>query len=64
MTTPSSAQTYRMSATVLDAPDATALDAATARAVELAATVAEYQPLDDGRVQLGPAGHPFCLFVG
>jgi len=40
------------------------LDLASAHAVELGATVAEYQPQDDVRVHLDPAGHPFCLFVG
>ena len=39
------------------------LDAAVARAVECGATVAAYQPQDDVRVLLDPAGHPFCLFV-
>lgn len=45
------------------------LDIATedlAEAVEWAraagATVAEWQPQDDVRVMLDPAGHPFCLF--
>ena len=40
------------------------LEAASARAVELGATVAEFQPQDDVRVHLDPAGHPFCLWVG
>lgn len=40
------------------------LEAASAHAVELGATVAEYQPQDDVRVHLDPAGHPFCLYVG
>ena len=39
------------------------LSAAAARAVELGATVAEFQPQDDVRVCLDPAGHPFCLYV-
>ena len=39
------------------------LAAATADAVELGATVAEFQPQDDVRVMLDPAGHPFCLYV-
>jgi catechol 2,3-dioxygenase-like lactoylglutathione lyase family enzyme len=34
-----------------------------ARATALGATVAEFQPQDDVRVLLDPAGHPFCLFV-
>jgi catechol 2,3-dioxygenase-like lactoylglutathione lyase family enzyme len=40
------------------------LRASSARAVELGATVAAYQPQDDVLVHLDPAGHPFCLFVG
>lgn len=40
------------------------LEAASAHAVELGARVAEYQPQDDVRVHLDPAGHPFCLYVG
>ena len=41
------------------------LDAAVAVAVavEAGATVAEFQPQDDVRICLDPAGHPFCLFV-
>ena len=39
------------------------LDAAVALAVEAGATVAEFQPQDDVRVCLDPAGHPFCLFL-
>jgi catechol 2,3-dioxygenase-like lactoylglutathione lyase family enzyme len=39
------------------------LDAATAHARELGATDATYQPQDDVRVLLDPAGHPFCLYV-
>jgi catechol-2,3-dioxygenase len=39
------------------------LDAASAHAVSVGATVAEFQPQDDVRVHLDPAGHPFCLFV-
>ncbi len=38
------------------------LEAGSARAVELGATVAEFQPQDDVRVHLDPDGHPFCLF--
>ena len=37
----------------------TALD----RAIALGATLAAYQPQDDVRVLLDPAGHPFCLWV-
>jgi Glyoxalase-like domain len=38
------------------------LDVAGAPAVEAGATLAEFQPQDDVRVYLDPAGHPFCLF--
>ena len=38
------------------------LDAAGAHAVAAGAVLAEYQPQDDVRVYLNPAGHPFCLF--
>lgn len=36
--------------------------AAVAEAVELGATQAEFQPQQDVRVLLDPAGHPFCLY--
>jgi catechol 2,3-dioxygenase-like lactoylglutathione lyase family enzyme len=39
------------------------LEGATAYALELGATLAEFQPQDDVRVCLDPAGHPFCLWV-
>jgi catechol 2,3-dioxygenase-like lactoylglutathione lyase family enzyme len=39
------------------------LDAAGAHAVAAGARLAEYQPQDDVRVYLDPAGHPFCLFT-
>nr|WP_243422478.1 VOC family protein [Micromonospora globispora] len=39
------------------------LDAASAHAVVVGATVAAFQPQDDVRVHLDPAGHPFCLFL-
>ncbi len=39
------------------------LEAAVEHAVELGATVAEFQPQDDVRVLLDPAGHPFCLYT-
>jgi catechol 2,3-dioxygenase-like lactoylglutathione lyase family enzyme len=39
------------------------LAAASARAVALGATVAEFQPQEDVRVHLDPAGHPFCLWL-
>jgi len=34
-----------------------------AYAVRCGATLAEYQPQDDVRVYLDPAGHPFCLWI-
>ncbi len=37
--------------------------AAVADATELGATLAGFQPQDDVRVLLDPAGHPFCLYV-
>jgi catechol 2,3-dioxygenase-like lactoylglutathione lyase family enzyme len=37
------------------------LEAAVAWATEAGAVVAGYQPQDDVRVMLDPAGHPFCL---
>ncbi len=39
------------------------LAAAGAHALEAGAVLASYQPQDDVRVYLDPAGHPFCLFV-
>ena len=39
------------------------LEGAVADAVELGATVAEFQPQDHVRVLLDPVGHPFCLYV-
>jgi catechol 2,3-dioxygenase-like lactoylglutathione lyase family enzyme len=36
-------------------------DAAAADAVALGARVADFQPQDNVRVLLDPAGHPFCL---
>ncbi|GAA2499564.1 VOC family protein [Terrabacter carboxydivorans] len=39
------------------------LDAAVAYAVELGAVLAGFQPQEDVRVMLDPAGHPFCLYV-
>jgi hypothetical protein len=39
------------------------LDNATALATAAGATVADYQPQDDVRVCLDPAGHPFCLWL-
>jgi len=40
-----------------------ALDAAVAYAVEVGASVASFQPQEDVRVMVDPAGHPFCLYV-
>jgi catechol 2,3-dioxygenase-like lactoylglutathione lyase family enzyme len=42
--------------------EVSALAAAVEHAVELGATVAEFQPQDEVRVLLDPAGHPFCLY--
>ena len=39
------------------------LAAATETAVAAGARLAEFQPQDDVRVLLDPAGHPFCLWV-
>jgi hypothetical protein len=39
------------------------LDAAVADAIALGASVAGYQPQEHVRVLLGPAGHPFCLYL-
>ena len=39
------------------------LEAEVARAEGLGARRAEWQPQDDVRVMLDPAGHPFCLFA-
>lgn len=39
------------------------LSAAVADAVELGATVADFQPQEDVRVLFDPAGHPFCLYL-
>ncbi|MDT4912799.1 MAG: hypothetical protein QOC66_1927 [Pseudonocardiales bacterium] len=38
------------------------LNAASKHAAEAGATLAGFQPQDDVRVFLDPAGHPFCLF--
>ena len=38
------------------------LQAAVADALEMGAQQAEYQPQDNVRVMLDPAGHPFCLY--
>lgn len=39
------------------------LDASVAWATDAGAALADYQPQDDVRVLLDPAGHPFCLFL-
>ena len=39
------------------------LDAAGAHARAAGAVLADYQPQQDVRVYLDPAGHPFCLWV-
>ena len=39
------------------------LDAAVADAADMGATIADFQPHDDVRVMLDPAGHPFCLYL-
>ncbi|WP_328441687.1 VOC family protein [Streptomyces sp. NBC_00457] len=39
------------------------LSSAVERALDLGATVADFQPQDDVRVLYDPVGHPFCLFV-
>ncbi|WP_329337564.1 VOC family protein [Streptomyces sp. NBC_00663] len=39
------------------------LDGESARALAEGATLAAYQPQDDVRVLLDPAGHPFCLWT-
>jgi catechol 2,3-dioxygenase-like lactoylglutathione lyase family enzyme len=39
------------------------LDAGVARAKALGAGLAAFQPQDDVRVMIDPAGHPFCLFA-
>jgi hypothetical protein len=39
------------------------LEEAVAHALECGAEQASYQPQEDVRVMLDPAGHPFCLYV-
>jgi catechol 2,3-dioxygenase-like lactoylglutathione lyase family enzyme len=39
------------------------LEEAGAHAVAAGATLADFQPQEDVRVYLDPAGHPFCLFI-
>lgn len=43
--------------------EVTDLAAATAHALELGAEQAEFQPQENVRVLLDPAGHPFCLYT-
>jgi catechol 2,3-dioxygenase-like lactoylglutathione lyase family enzyme len=38
------------------------LDQAVAWAIEVGATLADFQPQDDVRVMRDPAGNPFCLY--
>jgi catechol 2,3-dioxygenase-like lactoylglutathione lyase family enzyme len=40
------------------------LEAGVAHAVAQGATLAGFQPQEDVRVCLDPAGHPFCLYLG
>ena len=42
----------------------TDLDSSVAWALEQGAALADYQPQDDVRVLLDPAGHTFCLYIG
>ena len=44
----------------LEVPD---LPAAVAGAVRAGAREADFQPQEDVRVMLDPAGHPFCLYI-
>jgi predicted enzyme related to lactoylglutathione lyase len=39
------------------------LDQALAHALAVGAELASYQPQEDVRVMLDPAGHPFCLYL-
>lgn len=39
------------------------LEAAVAHALELGAELPDFQPQDNVRVLLDPAGHPFCLYT-
>lgn len=40
------------------------LRAAVDHALELGATLADFQAQEDVRVLFDPAGHPFCLYTG
>ena len=44
--------------------EVTDLEAETQRALQLGADLASYQPQENVRVLLDPAGHPFCLYTG
>ena len=44
--------------------EVTDLEAETQRALQLGAELASYQPQENVRVLLDPAGHPFCLYTG
>ena len=39
------------------------LDEAGAHAVSVGAVLADFQPQDEVRVYVDPAGHPFCLWT-
>jgi predicted enzyme related to lactoylglutathione lyase len=39
------------------------VEVAVAHALELGAELPDFQPQDDVRVMLDPAGHPFCLYA-
>ena len=39
------------------------LDEAVSHAVDAGAELAQFQPQEDVRVMLDPAGHPFCLYL-
>jgi hypothetical protein len=39
------------------------LEQAVSYAVEVGATLADFQPQQHVRVMLDPAGHPFCLYL-
>jgi catechol 2,3-dioxygenase-like lactoylglutathione lyase family enzyme len=40
------------------------LESAVAHALDCGAALADFQPQDDVRVCVDPAGHPFCLWLG
>jgi len=43
--------------------EVTDLDEAVAHALSLGAELPDFQPQDDVRILLDPAGHPFCLYT-